>query len=289
MRFIKHNSTGKHQFCGAPRNFILLKAIFIGLSTFLIVSCVTEPVTGDSALVLTSLSQEKELGSKAWGEVLAKHTEIRDTDSTRTLRDVATSIVEQTEMKDLDWEFALLDSETKNAFALPGGKIAVYQGMFQTFRNTAELAAVLGHEVAHVTARHGGQRLTLSLGENLVLQSVGMYLKGTLSPDRQNLLLTALGLGAQVGLNMPFSRSHESDADYIGLIYMARAGFHPQAAIDFWTSFGSTPPIPEFLSTHPHPSSRVEGLKKHMPEAMQVYRSHSQSKGYGEPLAETVL
>lgn len=180
-----------------------------------------------------------------------------------------------------NWEYVVFKDDSVNAFAMPGGKIGVHTGLLDLVSSDDELAAVLGHEIAHVTLEHANQRMSAE-----VLRAVGMFgvAYGTRNEDEetQNLLMTAYGLGTQVGIMLPYSRSHELQSDELGLKYAARAGYNPEAALQFWSkmeqaSGGGAPP--EFLSTHPGYNNRLERLRDAMPEAMEIYQ-----KARGRPL-----
>ena len=170
------------------------------------------------------------------------------------------------------WEVVVIDDDaTLNAFALPGGKIANYTGIFRVTRNDAGLAAIIGHEVVHALARHSAERMSQAIVAGLVL--TGSQVAGA-SPD----VMQALGVGAQIGLILPYGRAHESEADYIGLLLAAQAGYDPREAVRVWERMsregGSQPP--EFLSTHPSHGTRIAQLKEWMPEALRVYQQATQ-------------
>jgi predicted Zn-dependent protease len=173
------------------------------------------------------------------------------------------------------WEFVVFENNEPNAFALPGGKVGVNTGIIPVALTDAGLATVMSHEIGHVAARHGGERIS----EQMVIAGIATGAAISLSdaePQTRNIVLTGLGVGATVGVVLPHSRSQEAEADRIGLIYMAKAGYDPDEAIRFWErmrDYGrSKPKPPEFLSTHPADDSRIEGLKKYLPEARQYYR-----------------
>lgn len=176
------------------------------------------------------------------------------------------------------WEYNLIASDQVNAFAMPGGKVGVLQGILPIASSENGLAVVMGHEIAHVIAEHGNERMS----QVLLVQLGGLALNVALQekPEQtQQLFLAAYGLGAQVGVILPYSRTHESEADKLGLILMAKAGYDPRAAVDFWTrmhesSEGAQPP--EFLSTHPSHETRIQALKEFMPQAMEHYRNADQ-------------
>jgi predicted Zn-dependent protease len=174
----------------------------------------------------------------------------------------------------MDWEFVLIeDDKTVNAWCMPGGKVAVYTGILPYTKNETGLATVIGHEVAHALAGHGNERMS----QGLLVQLGGLTLTKAMQnkpQTTQNLWLQAFGIGAQLGFILPYSRTHEYEADRIGLILMARAGYNPNEAISFWErmseSGGKKPP--EFLSTHPADKNRIAAMKKHMSEALKYYR-----------------
>ena len=177
----------------------------------------------------------------------------------------------------------LIESDQLNAFCLPGGKIAVYTGILPVMQNEGGMAVVMGHEVAHAIARHGGERLTQGLGVSVVEKLLEQGLKNA-SPDVQKRTLGAFGLGAKLGLLLPYSRLHELEADELGLSYAARAGYDPREATNFWKRMqdASKGKVPEFLSTHPHPDRRIKDLEQQMPAALEDYRAAPQKFGTGE-------
>ena len=176
------------------------------------------------------------------------------------------------------WEVTVIkDDQTANAFALPGGKMAVYTGIFPMAKTEAGLAAVMGHEVVHALARHGAERMSqgqaTSIGVEVLGTAAGV---GTGSAALGQATMAALGVGAQVGMLLPFSRKHESEADYIGILLAADAGYDPRESVALWErmgqmSGGGAPA--EFMSTHPSHETRIDQLKKWMPEAMAIYQS----------------
>jgi predicted Zn-dependent protease len=182
--------------------------------------------------------------------------------------------------RQFQWEVVVIkDDKTMNAFALPGGKIAVYTGIFPVAKTEAGLAAVMGHEVVHALARHGAERMSQGQLTNAALQvaSVAIGASGS-SPLLSQAAMAALGAGVQVGVLLPFSRSHESEADYVGLLLAADAGYDPREAVHLWErmeqlSGGGGPA--EFLSTHPGHNTRIQQLKKWMPEALAIYQTRA--------------
>jgi predicted Zn-dependent protease len=248
-------------------------------------ACVTNPYTERSQLLLVSESQEMQLGAQAYEQVL-KDPKIkisRDPREVEPVKRVAARIIAAAKhsryaeaARQFDWEVSVIkDDKTLNAFALPGGKIAVYTGIFPVAKNDAGLAAIMGHEVVHALARHGAERM--SQGQ---LAQVGLTVadaligSSTSNPATAQLMMAALGLGVNVGVMLPFSRSHESEADYVGLLLAAQAGYDPHEAVHVWERMGqlSKGQPPEFLSTHPGHDTRITHLQEWMPEALHYYR-----------------
>jgi predicted Zn-dependent protease len=271
------------------RSSIGVRAPVIAATACLLIAfvfgCSSVPLTGRTQLSLIPQSQLTGLGASSYEELLQNSTLVGNTEQRRTMlkvgRDIAASAEQfmrehgmQGDLEHYQWEFELIeDDDVVNAFCLPGGKIAVYTGILPVTKNEKGLAVVLGHEVAHAIANHGGERMS----QLLIAQLGGMALAEAIDkePERtQELLLAAYGIGAQVGVLLPYSRKHESEADRIGLVLMAMAGYDPNAAVGFWQRMenraGSGPP--EFLSTHPSPKTRIEDIREWMPDAMDYYR-----------------
>ena len=175
-------------------------------------------------------------------------------------------------MKDFKWEFNLVEDNTVNAWCMPGGKVVFYTGILPITKDEKGIAVVMGHEIAHAIARHGNERMS----QGLALQGGGIALSLALSdkPElTQNLFQQAYGLGGQLGM-LKYSRSHDSEADKMGLVFMAMAGYDPREAVEFWKRMaaqgGQKPP--EFLSTHPSDDTRIKDLEDFMPEALKYYK-----------------
>jgi predicted Zn-dependent protease len=235
----------------------------------LLAACATVPYTHRSQLLLVGESQELALGADAYREVLRQQKIVHDPKLIDPVRRVGERIARVANRSDYRWEFNVIDDDKQiNAFALPGGKVAVYTGLFPVARDTGGLAAVLGHEVAHALARHAGERM--SQGMLLQIAATGLAVGlGDQSPTTQQAIMQAFGLGAQVGVLLPFGRSQEAEADHIGLILMAKAGYDPGAALDLWQRFeqaGKGGP-PEFLSTHPSYGTRQKNISSWLAEA----------------------
>jgi predicted Zn-dependent protease len=235
--------------------------------------CETVPYTGRRQVQLVSPSEEAQMGVQAFQEIVSKANLSTDAQANAMVQRVGARIAAVTELP-YQWEFRVIaDDKQANAFALPGGKVAVYTGMLSVTRDEAGLAAVLGHEIAHVLARHGGERLSQQMG----VQTVTQLLAGMASsnPATVQLVSAALGAGAQVGVLLPWGRAQESEADHVGLILMAKAGYDPRAALDLWKRMaeaakGQRPP--EFLSTHPAEATRIQQIEGWLPEALTYYR-----------------
>ncbi|MEX0323463.1 MAG: M48 family metallopeptidase [Puniceicoccaceae bacterium] len=179
------------------------------------------------------------------------------------------------EMPDAEWEFVLFEDESANAFAMPGGKIAVFTGLLEHVDTDDELAAVIGHEIAHVQLRHANQRMSAEIirGAGAILAVLGTQ---NMEENDRNRVLAAYGIGTQVGIMLPYSRSHESQADRVGLLIAARSGYDPRASLSFWKkmSQANKKSLPEFLSTHPSSDTRIRELEEFMPEALSIYNSN---------------
>lgn len=240
-------------------------------------SCATTPYTNRSQLMMVSEGEELKLGAQAYQQVLEESKIERDPRVNEIVRRIGERIAKAANRSDYRWEFVVIDDpDTVNAFALPGGKVAVYTGMFPVAQTEAGLATVMGHEVAHALARHGAERMSQQMG----MQAVGTGLAVALGASgtsgvTQSVAMQAFGLGAQVGVLLPFSRSQESEADHIGLILMAKAGYDPSEAVSFWERMekaGGGKAPPEYLSTHPNHGTRVKQIETWLPEAESYYR-----------------
>ena len=260
----------------------LVIAGLVILFQFLSADRFTNPETGKKERVALSPQQEQTLGLQAYQQVLSSSDVIQSGPEAESVQRVARRIATATGKggQDFQWEATLVKSSQVNAFCLPGGKIVVYSGILPVAQNEAGLATVLGHEVAHAVARHGAQRVF----ENSVLQTAligASYSLNDMDYQKRQTLMAMLGAGAQYGVSLPFSRSHETEADEMGLIYMARAGYDPRESIAFWERMmqvgGAQPP--QFLSDHPSHGSRIEDLKAHLPKAMEEYEKSAGTAG----------
>jgi len=240
-----------------------------------VIACTTVPVTGRRQLLLLSEGEELQMGLSAYQEVLKKARLSSDPAATEQVRRVGRRIAAATGRTDYQWEWSLLEDKQANAFCLPGGKVAVYTGILPITRDDAGLAAVLGHETAHAIARHGGERVSQGLLVQVGLAATQVALARS-DPAMVQQVTALLGAGTTVGLLLPWSRTQESEADHLGLIFMAKAGYDPHAARDLWVRMaeaakGSARP-PEFLSTHPAEETRIRQIEGWLPEALQYYQ-----------------
>lgn len=255
-----------------------------------ITGCETNPYTGRKQLLMTSIGQEMQMGAQAYNQVKSdpQMRPSQDPREVEPVKRVAARIVEAAKRskyaemaKQFQWEVTVIkDDKTANAFALPGGKMAVYTGIFPMARTEAGLAAVMGHEVVHALARHGAERMSQGQVTNTLLQVAGaaIGMSGG-NPMLGQATMAALGAGAQVGVLLPFSRKHESEADYVGILLAAEAGYDPREAVALWERMGQATGgagPSEFLSTHPSHDTRIEQLREWMPEAMAVYQKRAQ-------------
>jgi predicted Zn-dependent protease len=244
------------------------------LSGMLLAACQNVPLTGRSQLQIVSEQQERRMGLASFKEILAKENLSGDPMLNERISRIGMRIAAATGRNDYEWEFRVIDDDkTLNAFCLPGGKVAVYTGLLPVAQDDAGIAAVIGHEVAHAIARHGGERLSQ---EMLVAGLTVATVVATRDARKRDLYAGLLGAGAAVGFLLPYSRLHEAEADRMGMIYMAKAGYDPRAAIDLWQRMAvegkdKTKP-PEFLSTHPADETRIANLRRWLPEALGHYR-----------------
>ncbi len=262
----------------------LIISVLLSLILF-IYSCSTVPITGRKQLNLIPSSQMLSMSYQQYGQFISQNKLSEDKQAKEMVLKVGKAIQKSVEeyfaqnnlsdeLKDYRWEFNLVESKEVNAWAMPGGKVVVYTGILPVTKTETGLAVVLGHEIAHAVAEHGSERMS----QGLLTQLGGMAL-ATAIKDKpqltQQLYMTAFGVGAQVGVLLPFSRKQESEADHLGLIFMAMAGYDPHEAVTFWERMsaskdGKAPP--EFLSTHPSDQTRIEDLKNWLPEALKYYK-----------------
>nr|WP_319398314.1 M48 family metallopeptidase [uncultured Carboxylicivirga sp.] len=250
----------------------------------LLVSCATNPITGRKQLNLVSDSEVMSMSFTQYQEFLKENKISTDKEKTATIKKVGKKIAAAVEkyMTDngyssqiagFEWEFNLVEDETPNAWCMPGGKVVFYTGILPYCQDETGIAVVMGHEIAHAVAKHGSERMS----QQMAVQYGGTALTVLMDekPEQtQQLAMAAFGLGSQYGVMLPFSRAHETEADKMGLIFMAMAGYDPNEAVPFWqrmSDMGGQKP-PEWMSTHPADETRVKDLKAYMPEAMKYYK-----------------
>lgn len=257
------------------------------LTAFLILaSCQSVPFTQRKQLTLIPDSQLNQLAEQSYKQFLDSAKVIETGSQAERVKTVGKTIScgidryfenqkKKNIVKDYEWQFNLIEDTIANAWAMPGGRVAVYTGLLDITKSDDELAAVVAHEIAHVIANHGDERLS----QGLIIQLGGIALDQALR-DKPNttrqLFMLSYGIGSQVGLALPFSRLQESEADRLGIIFMAMAGYDPKKAISFWQSMierGNGDPVPEFLSTHPSSENRVEDINKRIDEAMKYFNT----------------
>lgn len=268
---------------------VLVLLLVVGPPTSVLIwlpGCQTAPVTQRKQLLISTEQKENEMGLTAYQEVIKAEPLTKNEKYTEMVRRVGNRIAAVANRPDFQWEFNVIESDTQNAFCLPGGKVAVYTGMLPVCESEAGLAVVMSHEVAHAIARHGGERMTHQTVQNLGKSAVGYVMKNQ-EEQKQKIVLTAYGAAAQYGAILPFSRAHELEADHIGIMLMAKAGYDPSEAPVFWDRFasakGQAAPM-EFLSTHPSDAHRSSALRELLPEAMKLYEDSGEKYGLGEPI-----
>jgi predicted Zn-dependent protease len=262
----------------------IIEKMSVPLILLLILTCATAPVTGRKQLLLIPNSELNSMSFQQYSEFISSNKLSDNKQQTAMVKEVGGKIQvavekyfadrgESEHLRGYEWEFNLVEDSAVNAWCMPGGKVVVYTGILPITRDENGLAVVMGHEIAHAVANHGNERMS----QGLVTQLGGMALAKALETKKeetQNLFLTAYGVGATVGVLLPYSRTHESEADHLGLIFMAMAGYNPQGAVEFWQRMaekgGASPP--EFLSTHPSDETRVRQIREALPEAMQYYK-----------------
>ena len=260
-------------------------------ATLALAGCYTNPVTGRKSLVLLSQGEELTLGAQSFQQIREKEKVSNDPAANARVTRIGQRIAQAVgnELPDAKWEFVVFDSKELNAFALPGGKVGVYSGLLQLAENDAELATVMGHEIGHVIARHGAERMS----EATVISGLGALGSAAVEaktddPKTKQLFDLAYGGATTIGRVLPHSRSNESEADRMGAVYAARAGYDPRAAITFWqkmmaqkqtadkSAAGSSGTLSAIFSTHPADEKRIADLKALMPTVVPTYE---QNKG----------
>jgi metalloendopeptidase OMA1, mitochondrial len=244
------------------------------LSAVVFTGCTTVPETGRRQINFMSPGDEMKLGFSEFDKMKQSVPISKDPAANALLQKVGKRVAAVAPLPNAQWEFVVFDSKEANAFCLPGGKVGVYTGILPITKDEAGLATVIGHEVAHAVARHGGERISEAMG----LQLLGVAVDATTQSSKyHDAYVQGFGLSSQLGVALPHSRLQESEADHIGLLYMARAGYEPEASVAFWQRFAEFNKqqggaAPWFLRTHPLDDKRVKQLKGWMPEAKAQFK-----------------
>ncbi|MBU1667634.1 M48 family metallopeptidase [bacterium] len=253
------------------------KQIILGaILALLFIGCSKAPITGRNQLIMIDPQQEMALGYQSAKQVLASEKISTDPQKNAMVNRIGQRIATVTGQSNYAWEFFVIDNDQEaNAFCLPGGKVFVYTGLFKYTANDDELAGVMGHEIGHALARHGAERISAGQLQEMGGQVLGAVMQGRGDPQNTATVMQAFGIGTQLGIMLPHSRTQEYEADHIGLVLTAKAGYNPQASLTFWEKFskdGQTPP--EYLSTHPAPTNRISTIKALLPKVMPIYEAN---------------
>jgi predicted Zn-dependent protease len=271
------------------KKFLLLFSVAMGLY-----ACSSVPITGRKQLNLVSDTEVLTLSLQEYSDFIKSAKKSTDKTGTAMVQTVGRKIADAVEafykvngaeelLKDYAWEFNLVEDAQVNAFCMPGGKIVVYTGILPVTQNETGLAVVLGHEVAHAIAKHANERMSQQMVAQYGMAGVDAAL-GKASATNRAIIGQAIGLGTQYGVLLPFNRKQELEADHLGLIFMAIAGYNPEAAVPFWERMaqnGTT--VPEFLSTHPSDKTRIADIQKELPGALEYYNSIMKTKNTTTP------
>lgn len=258
------------------------------LTFLLFIGCATVPITGRKQLSLVPDSQILPLSYDSYRDVMSQSKLSSNQQQVQLVKKVGNNVqvaVEQfmaqnnmsDELKGYAWEFNLIDEDIINAWCMPGGKVAFYTGIMPVCKDEKGVAVVMGHEVAHAIANHGGERMSQGLMQQLGGVALSVAVQNQ-PEETQALYYTAYAIGTTYGAMLPYSRLHESEADKLGLIFMAMAGYDPNEAPKFWQrmdAVAGAPPVPEWMSTHPSHQTRIEDLNAYMPTALKYYKKHN--------------
>ncbi len=264
-----------------------MKKVIYFIAALLLAGCSTVPLTNRTQITAIPTSEMLSLSNESYNQVvseskLSSNTSYRQSVNrvgqriTKAVEDYLTQIGRKELLNGYKWEFNVIESEEMNAWCMPGGKIAFYEGIMPVCEDDNGIAVVMAHEIAHAVAKHSNERMTHQLG----LQMGGMALSQALSEKKestQQIAMAVFGIGSQVGIMLPYSRSHETEADELGLYFMAMAGYDPVEAPKFWERMlaAGKSSTPEFLSTHPDPENRIKHLNEIMPKALEYYHQTS--------------
>ena len=255
---------------------------------FLALSCSRVPLTGRKQLSLLPESELAAMSLAAYNDFLTENEVVpNSSNDARMVARVGSRLALSVEqilkakggdaiLQNIDWEFKLVKDDLVNAWAMPGGKVVIYTGILPVTKDETGLAVVMSHELAHAIAKHGNERVSQGLLAQTGFAALDIAMANKPAETRQMIMMAA-GIGTQVGVLLPFSRKHESEADELGLIFMANAGYDPSKAVDFWTrmnELSGAPPVPEFLSTHPSHATRIEDIRlNYLPQALTYYKN----------------
>lgn len=265
--------------------FLISSALTLLIGVIIFQACTTVPITGRKQLSLVPESDVVAMGLNSYSDFLKEAKLSNNSAQTAMVKNAGKRISGAVDkfltdngmadrVSSFQWEFNLIDNDsTVNAWCMPGGKVAFYTGIMPICQDENGVAVVMGHEVAHAVARHGAERMSQDLG----VQMGGVTLQAALagkSPETQNAFMTAYGVSSQVGVLLPYSRTHESEADKMGLIFIAMAGYDPSFAVEFWKRMAANggSSTMEILSTHPSDATRIAALEAYLPEAMTYYK-----------------
>jgi len=266
-----------------PKFFRFIFTSFLVIVLSSLSSCTTAPYSDRNQLIMTSKNEESQYGTDAWKQVLSDNKVSSNTVYRDRLNRVAGNLIKVITDENYKWEFIVIDSNQANAFCLPGGKIAVYSGLFDIVSNDAELAAVIAHEIGHALARHSGERMTHLYGKQIGQGILGIVIKQAdvnLSVDWTKVY----GIVSDVGVILPYSRVQEYEADHIGIMIMAKAGYNPVADLIFWEKFSklaSYGELQEFFTTHPMGIKRIKEIESLMPTAEILYNKATVKRNLG--------
>jgi predicted Zn-dependent protease len=256
-----------------PRTLIFCLILALAL---LAGACASVPYTHRHQLMLTSVGSENRMGLQAFQQIEKKYKISHDPAINAEVRRVGERIAAAANRPDYHWEFVVFDSKEANAFCLPGGKVGIFTGILKYTKNEGGLATVISHEVAHALARHAGERMSQAMLANIGGLGLGAAL-GSMSPGAGQAIMTGYGLGTELGVLLPYSRTQEYEADHIGLILMAKAGYDPAQALGFWKRMMTKDKkvnMPQFLSDHPTDANRLRQIEAFLPEARRYYVPH---------------
>lgn len=254
-------------------------------SSMFFYGCSEVPLTGRTRLDMVPDSTLNEMAAEQYADFISKHKLSTDASATAMVKRVGSNIETACEnyfkshglydqISDFDWEFNLVEDDVVNAWAMPGGKVVVYTGILKIANTEDKLAVVMSHEISHAIAKHGAERMSQQLLAQLGETALSIALEDH-PAQTQAIFKESYGLAAQYGLILPYSRTHEYEADRMGMIFMAMAGYDPRVAEEFWKEMAaqsSGPSVPEWLSTHPSDESRIERIRENMPEALRYYK-----------------